>query len=179
MTATVTSTAVVIYEAPREIPRGRPTLFRPELAEEICDAIATTPRGLDYLCAMNPHWPSSRTIWRWVEAHEKFRQSYLRAHAQQAALLAFEALEIADDASRDTKWVGPAGAQYEVMDAEWVARSKLRVETRLRMAGKLDPKKWGERATVEHTGEVTHRPVTAIDPLEAAKEYRRLMEGGE
>lgn len=153
--------------APRVI--GRPTSYDSNIAMEICDALAQTPRGLDFLCSTNPHWPSSRTIWYWLAKHEAFLQSYERAREQQATLLFEEALEIADDSSRDTRLVGPADDLREAPDTEWIARSKLRVETRMRMAGKLHPKKYGDhkQVTVEANVQV-HQTATldasALDP---------------
>jgi hypothetical protein len=50
------------------------------------------------------------------------------------------------------------------MDFEWVARSKLRVETRLKMAGKLAPKKYGEKLDINATiGALRHED--ALDQL--------------
>lgn len=130
---------------------GRPSEFSQEIADEICDAIGNTPRGLDFICEGNEAFPSARTVHRWLDANEEFRQSYVRARERQADLVFDECLEIADDASGDRKLVGRDGEEREVCDTEFVQRAKLRIETRMRVAGKLAPKKYGERQTVEHT----------------------------
>lgn len=122
---------------------GRPSSYSEEMAAEICERVATTPRGLDFICESDEALPSARQIHRWLSAHEEFRQSYARARDRQADLLFDECLEIADDCSSDTKLTKEG---VEVCDAEWISRSKLRVDTRRWMAGKLAPKKYGERA---------------------------------
>src|SRR5687767_12219462 len=131
---------------------ARPSDFTSELADEICERIATTARGIDFICESDESLPSARTVHRWLSANEEFRQSYVRARERQADLIFDECLEIADDASNDTKIVGASEDHegHEVSNTEWISRSKLRVDTRLRMAGKLAPKKYGDRQTVEH-----------------------------
>lgn len=131
---------------------GRPTDFTTETAEAICEAIASTPRGLDFICETTAAFPSARTVHRWLAAHEPFRQSYALARERQADLIFDECLEIADDSSGDVKIVGRDGEEREVMDAEFAQRSKLRIETRKWMAGKLAPKKYGEKASLELSG---------------------------
>lgn len=125
------------------------TEYSPELAEAICETIATTARGMDFLCATKPGWPNPRTVTRWLNEKPEFRKGYELAKERQADLLFFECLEIADDGTGDTKTVERGnGETVEVCDTEWVARSKLRVDTRLKMAGKLAPKKYGDRLDV-------------------------------
>lgn len=136
---------------------GRPSDFTQEIADAICERIATTPRGLDWICAQDDELPSARTVHRWLDQHDAFRQSYVRARERQADLLFDECLEIADDVSHDTKLVGREGEEREVADTEWISRSKLRVETRMRMAGKLAPKKYGDRLDLNHGGSVALR----------------------
>lgn len=134
---------------------GRPSSYTPEIADEICERLATTPRGLDFICESDEALPSARQVHRWLNEHEDFRQSYVRARERQADLLFDECLEIADDGSNDTKLVGREGEEREVTDSDVIQRSKLRVETRLRMAGKLAPKKYGDRIEQHHSGSLT------------------------
>jgi hypothetical protein len=130
---------------------ARPSDFTQEIADEICERIATTPRGIDFICESDEGLPSARTVHRWLNANEAFRQSYLRARERQADLLFDQCLEIADDNSNDTKLVGAEGAEHEAANSEWISRSKLRVDTRLRMAGKLAPKKYGDAVHLKHS----------------------------
>lgn len=129
----------------------------PELANAICEAIATTPRGLDYICRHNKEFPSAATVHRMLNEDKEFCESYLRARERQADLIFDECLEIADDCTNDSKYVGESG-DTEVCNNEWISRSKLRVDTRMRMAGKLAPKKYGDKVDVTTAGESLNDP---------------------
>lgn len=137
---------------------ARPTDFNQEIADEICERIATTPRGLDFICESDDSFPSARTVARWLAKDDAFCQSYLRSRERQADLLFDQCLEIADDSSGDVKLVGAEGEEREVVNSEFVARAKLRVDTRMRMAGKLKPKKYGDKVEVEHSGSIDMDP---------------------
>lgn len=131
-------------------PPGRPQLYSPEVAERICELIATTNRGLGYILRLNPELPRMSIVLKWLGDADKaaFLESYRRAREAQADLIFDECLEIADDSSSDGE---RADNGKESQNAtEQVARSKLRVDTRLRMAGKLAPKKYGDK--VEFSG---------------------------
>lgn len=142
---------------------GRPSSFNIWVAHAICDRIATTARGLDFICSNDDALPHPSTVHRWLNEHVGFRESYLGARARQADLLFDECLEIADDVSRDTKVVEyENGNSSEQCNSEWISRSKLRVDTRMRMAGKLAPKKYGERSTIEHTDPDGKNPFAAL-----------------
>ena len=67
----------------------------------------------------------------------------------QADALFDEALEIADAVSDD--WITTEDGR-KILDHEHVQRSKLRVETRKWAAGKLAPKRYGDKMNLEHTG---------------------------
>ena len=134
------------------MPGGRPSDYNEEIAERVLDLIGSNPRGLDYLCSLHDDLPAPRTVHRWLAAHEEFRQRYVRARERQADLIFDECLEIADDSQGDRKFVGRDGEEREVCDTEFVQRAKLRIETRMRMAGKLAPKKYGDKVQTELSG---------------------------
>ncbi len=125
---------------------GRPTDYSPELAEEICERIATQPRGLDFICETDPQFPSARTVARWIANNPDFCQKYQFARERQATLLFDESLEIADDSSGDLRIITRKdGTTVEACDTEFVARSALRVKTRLHMAAVLAPRKYAAK----------------------------------
>jgi hypothetical protein len=129
---------------------GAPTKFTPALATEICEAIATTPKGIDRLCELNPHWPTAKCIGEWIQQNrEGFGGMYARAKERQADMLAFETVSISDDASADRKVrEREDGSTYEEVDHEHIARARLRVDTRKWLAAKLAPRKYGDKVEV-------------------------------
>ena len=119
---------------------GRPTDYTLELAKEICDAIASSSIGIKRLCKEHPNWPSHNTIYRWVANHPEFRDQYAQAKQCQVELLVDEILEIADDSTQD-HLVSEDG--HARCNSEWIARSRLRIDTRKWLASKLVPKVYG------------------------------------
>lgn len=124
-------------------PGGRPTDYSYELAQEICDAISCTSKGLKHLCNANPHWPSRKVIYEWLIRHKEFRDIYAQAKDCQADFLFEECFDIADDSSNDTKIVGED--EREVCNSEWINRSRLRVDLRKWAVARLAPQKYGDK----------------------------------
>jgi hypothetical protein len=116
------------------------------LGAEICTRIAMG-ESLVHICATSDHIPHVATIYRWIAETPEFCDIYTRAREMAAHTLFAECIDIADDDSRDITESG------EVNHAA-IARAKLRVDTRLRMAGKLAPKVYAERLANE-TPQVT------------------------
>lgn len=129
-------------------PNGRPSKFTPELAALICEKVATSTCGLRKLCALHPELPCEDTINRWRLYDEKFSAQYARAKAQQADLLAEEILYISDDDCGDVKYDKDGN---ESCNGEFVARSRLRVDSRKWLASKLLPKVYGDKIQEEKT----------------------------
>jgi hypothetical protein len=69
---------------------------------------------------------------------------------QQADLLAEECLEISDDAHDDIKYDKDGN---ETCNTEFVARARLRIDTRKWLAAKLLPKQYGDAKKEENTKE--------------------------
>lgn len=126
---------------------GRPSEFTQEKADAICERLAAG-ESLRAICRDDGQ-PDNKTVLRWLEANEGFRQQYARARELQAEALFDEMLEIADDSSGDATTNGRGDT---VMDAEFVQRSRLRVDTRKWYLSKLAPKKYGEKVEQEFTG---------------------------
>jgi len=160
---------------------GRPTVFTPAIAEEICERLSEG-ESLRSICR-DERMPSERTVRGWViEDRDGFSTQYARAREAQAHSMAEELLEISDDGSND--WMERRkqdGSVETVLDAEHVQRSRLRADTRKWLLSKMLPKVYGERVTTEHTGPNGGPQVSVTiatdDPVEAAREYQRIIQG--
>ena len=129
---------------------GRPSDFTQKIADEICERIADG-ESLRSICSADD-MPNKSTVFKWLAAHEAFSDQYARARETQADSLFDEVLSIADDGRND--WMernGQDDAGWQ-LNGEHLQRSRLRVDARKWMAGKLRPKKYGEKLTQEHTG---------------------------
>lgn len=122
-------------------PGGRPTKYTDELANEICQKLSTSYKGLRILCRENPHWPVRETIYAWTISNEEFSNRYIKAKEKQMDWLAEEAIDIAFDNSNDS-YIDQNGNRK--CDNEYVNRSRLKVDTIKWYTSKLKPKKYGD-----------------------------------
>jgi hypothetical protein len=94
--------------------------------------------------------PCDNTFDKWCLDENKMTE-YAHAREKRAEVIFEDILTIADDASGDKKYT----EQGEVIDSEFVARSRIRIDARKWMLGKMQPKKYGDRIQNEISGEVT------------------------
>ena len=90
--------------------------------------------------------PDRTTVWDWAKANKDFSQRI--AHARDAGFdaIAEECMEIADAPMPST--------QFGTTDGGAVQHAKLKIETRLKLLAKWDPKRYGEKQQIEHSGAV-------------------------
>ena len=129
---------------------GRPSDYGPEIANTICERLADG-ESLREICR-DDAMPAKSTIMIWLGLHEEFADQYARAREAQADHIFDEILDISDDATNDWMTRRQGEEIITVADHEHIARSKLRVDSRKWMAGKLAPKKYGEKQLIEATG---------------------------
>ncbi len=129
---------------------GRPTIYSEILADKICEAVATTPMGIEKICKMRGNLPHPDTIREWRLKYPSFSAKYAHAKMLQADILAESCIDIADDCSNDIKTNHDG---HETFNSEFVARSRLRIDTRKWLASKLLPKQYGEKIMLEQKTE--------------------------
>lgn len=85
--------------------------------------------------------PARSLVHEWLISDTEFADQYTRAREAQADTLFDEIIDIAD--------------QYDnladKLDVEHIQRARLRIDTRKWMAGKLRPKKYGDKTEIAHT----------------------------
>lgn len=111
---------------------GRPTKRTPELVDEIISRIANG-EFLAVICREEGK-PHRSTFMDWVEADPDLSRRYARARDDGEELILLSTVAISDDREDDP------------------ASRRVRVETRLKALAKFNPKRWGERQAVEHSG---------------------------
>lgn len=130
--------------------RGRPSTYKPAVAKAICERLSKG-EPLAEICR-SEGMPPVRTVSQWKADHPRFAADFARARDDGYDAIAAECLRIADATERDTIIVGAGENEREAANTEWISRSKLRVETRLKLLAKWDPKRYGEKVTAELTG---------------------------
>lgn len=111
---------------------GAPELpMTPEITAEICAWIASG-RSLRSYC-LRPETPGLTTVFKWLGRDRGFANQYARAREAQADAYADEISDIADTEPDPNK-------------------ARVRIDARKWAAGKMRPKKYGERQVLEHQG---------------------------
>lgn len=119
---------------------GRPTKRTPEVEGRIIEGLsAGTPMTI--ICQAED-MPSTSTVYDWMGVDEALSGQIARAREAGFDRIAMDALAIADEVTdKDTIET----AHGLIPNKEWLMRSKLRVETRLKLLSKWDPKRYGDR----------------------------------
>jgi hypothetical protein len=134
--------------------RGRPPLFTPELAERVLEL---TRQGYTLLeIGTYPDCPSVDTIQRWEAQRPDFCGALSRAREAGAHALTARAIQIAD-----TGVEGETSAQ--------VARARLRVDARFRLAAAWNGPAYGNRASL-----AVHNPNPQPGLALSPEQIRRL-----
>lgn len=108
---------------------GRPSGYSEEVAGAICMEIMAG-KSLRTICA-GEDMPSASTVYAWLVQYPEFSAQYAHAREVQADALADEILEIADSETDPN-------------------RARVMIDARKWLAGKLRPKKYGDRVALDH-----------------------------
>lgn len=130
---------------------GRPTKRTPEVEAEILRRLSDG-EPLAQICR-DENMPDPSNVWRWQENDAELSQAIARARELGFDRIAADTLEIADDARNDwMERLGDGAGEAWAANGEHIQRSKLRIETRLKLLAKWDPKRYGEMVKTEHSG---------------------------
>lgn len=104
------------------------------------------------------------TFNEWIKADESISDQYVKATDKRADVIFEEILDIADDSSNDfiTTDIGD-GIQVEKFNSEHVQRSRLRVDARKWVLGKMKPKVYGDKIDMTTGGEKISNPIININ----------------
>lgn len=137
--------------------------YTEEMADIICERIANG-ESLKAICE-EEGMPSKSTVFKWLSENQSLSDKYARAREAQADALFDDILSIADDGRND--WMERKDAEDENMgwreNGEALRRSQLRIDARKWMAGKLRPKKYGEKLDIEQ--KTTHEVGDSVSAL--------------
>lgn len=148
---------------------GRPSSFTTDISQRICDQLADG-KSLRSIC-LAEDMPCTATVMNWLLQGEKeveggqfrtFLEHYAQARDSQAEYYADEVVDIADGSK-----------------AEDVQQARLRIDARKWIAGKLKPKKYGDKFVQELTGK-DGGPIQTESPseLEIARKIAFLLASG-
>jgi hypothetical protein len=138
--------------------RGRKPTPEAERNRIIAHVLAETATGrfISRILAEDEDMPGHTTWWKWVFEDEKLSEKVVQARAHGVEAMLDECGEIADDGTNDfvKKPKKDEGDPDEyAFDKEHVQRSKLRVETRIKLAQMLKPKTYGPKLDLTSGGD--------------------------
>lgn len=152
--AKVSESKEIIVSEPKKM--GRPTKRTDEVIERIIEGISNG-KTLTSLCD-SPDMPHRQAVYDWIEKDKELSIRFGRAREAGYDVIAEECLKIADFSALDTLINEKTGNPQA--DSEWIARSRLRVDTRLKLLAKWSPKKYGDKIEVDQTVKI--QPITYI-----------------
>lgn len=128
---------------------GRPSVKTEAVVDEIIERLAMG-QPLAQICK-DEHMPAFSTVWRWEDSDAEFRKLSARAREHGTHFMADDCIRIADDRS------------LEPQD------KKVRIDTRLRLIGKWNAKRYGDASMVKLAGADGERL-----PLDEVAKFARL-----
>lgn len=128
---------------------GRPSKYSPAVIEAICERLS---RGepLAVICR-DEGMPAYGTVRNWMDAMPEVFAAIARARESGEDYLAAECIEIAN-----TPCIGEeleldeSGVVVKTKRGDMLGHRKLQIDTRLKLLAKWNPKKWGDKQTIEH-----------------------------
>jgi len=141
-------------------PRGRPSVYRDDIAAEICDRVAHG-ETLSAVCR-DSHMLPRQTVVDWIiQNRQPFSSMYARAKDLQIEYWADDLLVISDDASND--YMQREGRVE--LNIEHIQRSRLRTDNRKWLISKLRPEKYGDHVAQRVSAEAPQEPQDAYTIL--------------
>jgi hypothetical protein len=131
-----------------------------ELIPEVLESIRETG-NLRKSC--EKHGVKLPSFLRWVSEDPDLADQYAQAREIGLEAMAHDILDIADDGRNDT-YINESGKLQ--VDADVVARSRLRVDSRKWLLSKLLPKKYGDKLDLTNAGGTFPAPIIQIPPPE-------------
>lgn len=131
---------------------GRPSSYTTEIAERICEELATG-RHLHIIC--KDDWaPGERTVYQWLDKNPDFARLYAHARERQQEVFAAEVIAIADT-EKDS------------------AKARNMMDARKWYAARVAPRKWGDRVEVDAKIETSGAPSEALIAFLGALEAKK------
>jgi hypothetical protein len=134
---------------------GRPPEKPPEdMVEEIVAWVANGST-LRAFCRQEGK-PAWRTVYAWLEKDEDFHARFAHAREMGQDAIAEDTLQIIDEFPMST------GGDNPRLDSTHVQYNKNRVEQRMKLLAKWNPKRYGDKVGVEHGGGVSINVITGV-----------------
>ena len=145
---------------------ARRSKYSQKYADAICARLSAGD-SIRTICK-DEDMPTQSTVYKWLAAEPGFSEQYARARETQADCIADEILAISDESTmKATRLVDGKPEEYDVpIDAVGVARNRLRADSRKWYAGKVAPKKYGDKIAIGGADDLPPVKLMTNDALE-------------
>lgn len=145
---------------------ARRSKFSQKFADAICARLSAGD-SIRTICK-DEDMPTQSTVYKWLAAEPAFSEQYARARETQADCLADEILAISDETTMKviTEVDGKPVEKEVPIDAVGVARNRLRADSRKWYAGKVAPKKYGDKLAIGGAEDLPPVKLMSNDALE-------------
>lgn len=137
---------------------GRPSDFTEEIAAKIVERLSAG-EPMASICR-DDEMPGVTTVWEWQKARAAFSESIARAREVGFDQIASDCLLIADGKDKPSPEELLAAAETSIVTVRDHNRDRLRVDTRLKLLAKWDPKRYGEKLALGQADDLA--PLTVI-----------------
>ena len=141
-----------VHAQPQERESGAVTYNREPLIAEICERLAEG-ETLASICS-DPHMPEARTVRGWALADERISSAIASARVLGFDAIAEECLQIANTPQQGETITSKEWGE-ERKTGDMLEHRKLQIWTRLQLLAKWDPKRYGDKQQVEHSGHIS------------------------
>jgi hypothetical protein len=125
-----------------------------EVEQEILERLSQG-EPLAEICRSDPKFPHPTTWNDWCAADEALGIAHGRARDAGFDAIAADILRIADTPEEGVETTIKSDGATEERRADMLGHRKLRIETRLKLLAKWDPRRYGEKVETTHRGNVT------------------------
>lgn len=157
---------------------------RDEMVPAICLRLATGKDPMTVIC--RDLGVPVRTVNQWRQEDADIALQFDEARDMGYDAIAAECVVIADTPQLGVIEKFEPGKDGEFVITErrnedMLGHRKLQIETRLKLLAKWDPRRYGDKQHLEHTGlnggPIQSISTTTTDPVEAARIYQQVMNG--
>jgi hypothetical protein len=160
------------------MPKAKPPAeveYTEALGETICDRVAEGEALID-VCN-DPEMPCLKTVRRWLARHPEFKALYDLSQEFRADGLVHQAGEIVDTPKTGEKRVTKSDGSVEVTEGDMIEHRKMQAKHRVWLAGKLNPKKYGDVMNLRHGDPDGNNPFASLMEIVAANGRPRPATG--
>lgn len=139
--------------APKKKPHGNATPNMAKIKDDICAWIESGQTLADF-CRLKG-MPSRRSIYFWMEDDAEFAARFARAREVGFDAIAEDTVRIMDeDPERIQEFDAEGNLHPGRVDAGFVQWQKARVDLRLKLLSKWDPKRYGDKLALGQDGPI-------------------------